>query len=355
MSKWNTGAQPKTRADWEEAGREAILDLLESRWVVPWAEAEARICGTGWDGFPRIQALQLHAARRTLIESEAILYESTRHTTPVVTVRLPAPAGKVKDMARLRGQRRKEYRRYLSWAVDYDLCGKIAEQVVMQTARMFQSEAGVWVPPQQDGDVTEVAGIRITGSFDGLAYILDTRTISRVASLVIEVKNINGWVYPWAKELWELLVRAARLAEETPVVPLFVCMRTAWQTWQMAQDIGFMQVQLTRQVFSPSIDRTAFATVISEFGLLASQAAAPDEHVASYLKSTLRRNPPVSPPAEDIEFWERSMLRFRELAPVILRFDALAGDLPDDARSRLFAAFKVAAGSAMLWTTVKGW
>ena len=355
MSKWNTGAQPKSRKDWEEAGREAILHLLASRWVVPWAEAEARICGEGWDGFPKIQALQLHASRTSLIDSGEILYEKTRHTTPVVTVRIPAPSGQLKKMARLRGRRRKEYRRYLAWAVDYDLCGRVAERLVVDTARMIQSDAGIWVPPQRPGDVTEVAGISITGSFDGLAYILDTRAVTRAASLIIEVKNINGWVYPWAKELWELLVRAARLADQTPVVPLFVCMRTAWQTWQMAQDIGFMQVQLTRQVFSPSIDRNAFDSVTSEFALLAAQVDAPDEHVTSFLRSTLRRNPPVSPPIEDMEFWERSMLRFKEVAPVILRFAALAGDLPEDVRSRMFAAFKAAAAPAMMWNTVKGW
>jgi hypothetical protein len=200
-----------------------------------------------------------------------------------------------------------------------------------------------------------VAGIKITGSFDGLAYILDTETVTRRASLVMEVKNINGWVYPWAKELWELLVRAARLAADTPIVPLFVCMRTAWQTWQMAQDIGFMQVQLTRQVFSPSIDPTEFAAVIGEFGLLASQAQAPDEHLAAFFKGTLRRTPPISPPPEEVEFWERSMLRFREIAPVIRRFDALAGDLADDQRSRAFAGFKKAALATMSWPSVKGW
>lgn len=168
MSKWQGGPLPKGQAEWEEAGRDALLDLLSARWVVPWAEAEARISGTGWNGFPKVQSVQLHAGRRQLVDADKIIEETSRHrVNAVVTVRLPFPKGKVKELARLRGVRRKAYRKYLSWATNQPLCGSYAERVVMDTAVLASTEAALWVPPQKVGDVDEIAGIPISGTFDG--------------------------------------------------------------------------------------------------------------------------------------------------------------------------------------------
>lgn len=356
MSKWQGGPQPKGQDEWEEAGRDALLDLLSARWVIPWAEAEARISGAGWNDFPKVQSLQLHAARVQLVADGKIIVDTSKQlVNPVVTVRLPFPKGRVKELGRLRGARRKAYRKFLSWATDQPLCGSHAERVVIDTARMASSDASLFVPKQRVGDVDEVAGLPIVGTFDGLAYLLDPETIAREASLVFEVKNVNDWLYPWQQEPWELLVRAARIADQTPIVPVLVCARAAYQTWNMSQDLGFHLFQFQNQLFNPSIDAEEFDALVAEFGLPAERGEAPHPHVWSLLTKTIRGAPPSPPREEGIEFWQRQLDRFRTVAPVISRFDVLAKKINDDARKRSYAAFKAAVAPVITWQRVNRW
>lgn len=71
---------------------------------------------------------------------------------------------------------------------------------------------------------------------------------------------------------------------------------------------------------------------------------------------TLRLAPPPAPPwKEDVPWYRRQASRLEVLAPTILRFDALAGDLPGNQRRRTFAAFRSAAHAAVRWDLVGGW
>jgi hypothetical protein len=346
-----------TPQEWEEIGRQALLDLLGDKHVVPWPEAEARISMTGWKDFEPVQPLQLMGARRSLQERGQIVVETTQHTPAVTTLRLPFLPGRKREIERLRGERRKLYRKYLSWAQDGNLCGKHAERVVLDSAKAAASEAGLWVPPQNVGAIHEVNGVPIRrGPLDVLAHILAVPQPTADAALVIEVKNIHSWVYPWTTELWELLVKASELGEATPVVPVLVCVRSAYQTNQMAKDIGFLGCYLGQQLFSLGIDATEFSAMVEEFGLVISQREGPVDPVIVFLTKTLRRSPPWSPPPEDIPFYRRQVERFRTLAPVIRKYEALAdGSVTGKARRTVFGAFRAEARARMPWPRVGGW
>lgn len=356
MARWKN-AKPTTQAEWEDAGREAILDLLAAKQVVPWHEAEARISHHGWAGFPPVQPLQLTAARRALAESGSIVVEHSAHDQPVVTIRLPFSQGTKRQVERLRGSKRKLYRKYIGWSQDQRLCGQHAEKVVLETAQSAATSAGLYVPPQQVGRITRVQGADISpNTLDVLVHVLDTDTIGLACSAVIEVKNIHTWIYPWAGELWGLLVKAASLATQgAAVLPLFVCARAAFPTWRLAQDVGFFTIQMTHQMFHPDVPADDVQHVVDEFGLLINRHAGPHEHIQSFFLKTLRYSPPPTPPPKDVPWYERQVERFRHLAPTILRFDALAESLPDDTRSRVWAGARSALASQSEWPLLRSW
>lgn len=351
------GREARTAAQWEDIAKAALLDLLSERFVVPWVEAEARIGATGWKDFPKAQPVQLSGARRSLRADGLIIEEVSNQTPPVHLIRLPYPAGRKRELERLVGARRKEYRKYLSWAGDQSACGKYAEKVVLESMEDAASAAGLYVPPQVIGEVREVKGVQVpVGPLDAVAHILDRETITEAAVMTVEVKNINAWIYPRTVELWELLVKAAELAAAIAVVPVLVCVRYAYQTQQMASDLGFFLCAMREQVFSPRLDKEEFERVREEFGLLMRQHTGPMSGVTSFLTGTLRRSPPLSEPRhEDVEWFRRQADRFRLIAPVILKHSALAEDLDVDTRRRVFLSFAAKAARACTWPTARGW
>lgn len=346
--------------DWISEGQNALLDLLSERLVIPWFEAESRISSTGWKSFHRVQPLQLHDARTSLVTDGHIIEDRTAHPIRVVTVRIPFPPKRKREITRLLGRRRKIYRKYLKWTNDEKLCGRYAERVVLESLKAAHSEAGLYVPLQVPGAIDQVKGVQVLpGPLDNLAYISDILELPSFTSalpLVVEVKNINRWVYPWAKELWELLVKAAQLATHFPVIPLLVCMRYAYTTRSMAMDIGFFCAPTVNQLFSPSIPESDFQDIVNEFGLTIIRHNGPLDSINAFLTKTLRKSPPLSPPYnEDIQWYKRQAQRFTTMAPVILAYRKLANNLKKDARSNMFKGFTTAAHAARQWPAVRGW
>ena len=349
-------AQGHTQDYWEQTGREAILDLLQDRFVAPWSEIEARIAVRGWKDYPKVQPLQLTAARKRLRADRRIIEEATRHPIPVRTIRLPFPPRKKRELARLCGSRRKKYRPYLSWSNNQDLCGKHAEKVVLESAKAAASDAGLYVPPQSLGEIASVNNVPLQrGPLDVLAHILELPAVNSQIPLVMEVKNIHDWIYPSARPLWEFLVKAAELAARIPIMPVIVCVRSPWTTSQMAKDIGFLTYQMRHQIFSPAIHSHEFDKLVCEFGLVMIRHDGPLEPIVTFLTTTLRSSPPPTPPDEQIPWYKRQAHRFQVIAPVILAHDALAGSLLDGARGRVFSSFRASAKQTFDWPSVRGW
>lgn len=348
----------RTQGEWEEEGRDAILALLSERLVVPWHEAEARITA-GWGGFARVQPVQLNAARQQLVQNDQVVVEHTDHSPPVATIRVPFRKGNKRQIERLRGERRKHYRKYLAWATDEASCGRAGERALVASLHAAASRAGLYVPPQPLGGIDEINGVSLgeRGPLDAFAHILnlDSAPIAEVP-LVVEVKNVHDWLYPWDRRVWMLLVKAAFLARTTPVVPLLACATSAWQTLQMAKDVGFFVASFGTQLFSPTlIDPEEFEFVRDEFGLNVRQDEDAQDPVVSVLSKLLRASPPPPPPeGEDTPFYRRQASRFAEVAPHILDFEVLAKPL-DEHRPETFRAFRARLRDVASWPLGGGW
>lgn len=349
--------KPKDQGEWELEGAEAILDLVNERLVVPALELEARISGRGYKDYWKVQPVQLGGARRRLLAEGLICEDTSKHTPAVTTIRIPYPEGRKREIERLRGEVRKSYRKYQAWTADHSVCGTHAERVLLSSLESAAPKAGLWVPPQKVGKIRGTGEDLLPGglTLDATAHVLDLDSLAVDATLMFESKNIHTWIYPSARELWELLVKAAHLALTQRVLPILVCVRTAYPVAQMAKDVGFFVCQTRNQVFSPKIDGD-FDVLLERFGFLMERAEGPIEPIVSFLTKTLRMTPPVSPPFdEDIEWYKRQVNRFQLLAPVILDHDALASTMRGPARSKVFSSFKYRASQAFEWESVRGY
>ena len=219
--------------------------------------------------------------------SAPVVLDETAHSAPVRTLRVPTNGNKTR-VEKLRGQKRKLYRRYISWTQDERLCGKHGEKVVEASFRAASGAAGLWLPAQTVGNVTRVAGKLVpeghtVDMWGWLADDLKGQPPRFTTPVVVEIKNKRRWLYADAPELWELLVKAALLVTEhdIAVLPILACSWSGPTAWWMAYDVGYFTAQMHVQVFSPEIDETAFDEVVEETGLLIARHDGPVDHMGT--------------------------------------------------------------------------
>lgn len=352
--------KPKGSTAWTREGVEAIIDLVQSREVAPWAEVEARIAHGPWKDFHKVQPVQLNGARQLLRDESPLRVveeASDHHDHPVITLRVPFKNNK-RHIERLRGAKRKLIRRYLSWTNDQDLCGQHAERIVLESIKASQTTAGIWVPDQSIGRIYAVEGVTVEpGPLDAHAYVLDLDTIAKKGNLVVEVKNVRHWLYPWSPEVWQMLVKAARLtAEVDDIAALLAAPHIAWQTFLMAQDIGLLTCPYREQLFHPAIAADQFDEIIDEFGLTISRHEGPHDAIVEWFAGQFRTGPKNQlQPDPSVEWFDRQANRLALVAPVLLQFEDLAGDLDGDARRVRFAQFKVRLEQVSGWELQRGY
>lgn len=107
---------------------------------------------------------------------------------------------------------------------------------------------------------------------------LDSETLAPIGpwgvTVLVEVKNIREWVYPRTQELFQVLVKAAKLTAALPTasfMPMLVTRRVQATTTFMAKNLGFFVIETKRQYLPAEhsrIDPVAFDEVRSELGLL---------------------------------------------------------------------------------------
>jgi hypothetical protein len=271
-----------------------------------------------------------------------------------VTIRLPYPDGRLRELERLRGARRKLFRRYLSWVANQQLCGTHGEQVVLHSLQAAASRAGLFVPQQTPGNIDQIGPAKNNGTFDAYAYVLNTETIQQEAVIAVEVKNINSWIVPSSQELWQLLLNAAEVTNQIPVLPLLVCVRYLYPVLRMAQDLGFFVTALEKQLFATSIAEDEFDEVVDDMGLAIQRHDGPSQPVVTFFERTLRRNP-LSPPPEKIEWFKRQVERFRAAAPLIQQYEVMSRDVDPLTRRRSFESFRARLPTVIGHPLVGGW
>jgi hypothetical protein len=288
-------------ADAEEyvaRARAAILAIIATEYAVVHPELEARISEAGnRDSDDNIDPHHVTTALRELRDAGEIRWDDavTKGGTTITTIQ-PADtrlrATRIEAAAR---RKRALLARYNGWSQGtkrhpHGLIGPAGESAV----RSAIWESGALQPAEPGaGEVRELLGVRLPGALDSAGYLvpLDRHKIPQPpVTVLFEVKNLRSWVYPSAPELYQLLTKAALVQTAHPdqrIVPVFVCRKAHKTTFWMAQQLGFMAIDMGIQ-YAGDVDEEDLYEVRSElhFQDLA-RGSGPSLRVRDRLKDTL--------------------------------------------------------------------
>lgn len=274
-----------TRSDWVRRSREAIVELLADQLAAPVIELEARISDRPWRSQRRpIDPHLLTEARRDLETAGLVerVEAITRGGSEVAVLQpTPIPRGKLRAATDAAARKRLLLARLRSWSKATphtpNLIGAGGEIVVHQSLLAAAAFGYRLVQPTR-GEVATLYGDPVPGGpLDNAAWLspMDHRTQAPTGStflVPIEVKNVRHWLYPNHWEIYQLLHKAAGLANahpEYPILPILVCRRAHYRTLQLAKDLGFLVFQTNDQYVQPSerIAAAHFEEVRTELGL----------------------------------------------------------------------------------------
>jgi hypothetical protein len=93
------------------------------------------------------------------------------------------------------------------------------------------------------------------GPLDNAALLstVDGGLPGQIVALPIEVKNLRDWLYPTNAEVYQLLLKAARLQQahsSVRIMPLLITRRMHITTFRMLKNLGAYAVQTKRQYIS---------------------------------------------------------------------------------------------------------
>lgn len=244
--------------EWVAAAEQRIMELLDSEGAAVWPEVVARISEPS-DPTDRIEPHHLHPARGNLESSDHI----THTTQPSsgqrpVTVWHPANLDRRRTRITTAARRKRAlYSRYLAWAQGSPsrpgIIGPAAERVVHESLREAAPYGYRLLHPTA-GEVRRAFGDQVPlGPLDNGAHLTvidDQDTPQTAGTILVEVKNTRDWIHARSELLHQLLAKAALLQRAYPhrsLLPVLVCRRAQYLTFQLASSLGFMVVQLERQ------------------------------------------------------------------------------------------------------------
>jgi hypothetical protein len=243
----------RTKNEWLQLARQAVLDLVDEELAVAHAELEARLCERGVVYDEQHDRLHSHIVTEAVqgLRSLHALEEVTHATRGSRTVKLLVPADRRlrrTEIDKAISRKGMLYARFLNLSTT---TGEAGERVL----RHSLSIAGPHLIPMETGygEVRTTMGHKLYGALDSGAWLhsLDDSGLPRVPfALPMEMKNRRQWFYPIHKEVYQLLGKAAVLQMKhpaQPMVPIFVCRAVhPWLAW-MAKDLGFLVTASRRQ------------------------------------------------------------------------------------------------------------
>jgi hypothetical protein len=249
-------------AEWVHVARESILALLQEENAVVWPEVEAKLADRRWKGAGvRIDPHHLTTARQQL-RAEGIILEPQKGTKGgrvVGVVHLADTSGRAEAVRSAAARKRLLQARYLRWAQGENYLGPAGERAIYEVLRDLAPTIGYRLEQPKGGTANTLFGAPVPGgALDSVAHltVFDANGAPvGQATLLIEVKNIRGWIYPGSPLLHQLLDKAARVRQafpDYPVVPVLVCRRAPYVTFRVAKALGFYVAQ-TRAQFVPTL------------------------------------------------------------------------------------------------------
>lgn len=254
------------RAGWVALGKVALAEMLDQHYAAPWVEIEARLSAKRWrDNSYTIDPHILTIAKGELLSDGQIvqLHAPTRGGGEVAVFHLPVVRGRSRLITDTAARKRLLVARWKSWARGSahmpNLIGEGGEAVVHESL-LAAGPYGYRVIQPTRGEITSLfGGVVPGGPLDNGAWLstIDARTQAPATQYLvpIEVKNLRHWLYPTHWEPFQLLHKAAGLANahpEFPVLPILICRKAHYRTLEMARDLGFLIFQTHDQYVLPS-------------------------------------------------------------------------------------------------------
>lgn len=234
-----------------------VLEVLGEHHAVVHAELESRIAESHFRGSPEnIDPHHVTTAIRELGKQDKITWTRavTRGGRAIETISLADPGRTLTAIDRAARRRRLLLGRYHGWSQGtqrhpHGLIGPAGEHAV----RVALTLSGALQPANPDfAECTHLLGTRLPGPADSGGYMVPVirGMPQHPVTVVIEVKNLRSWIYPSAAELFQPLRKAAQLQREHPdayIVPMLVCRRAHPTIYYMAQQLGFLVIEMDQQ------------------------------------------------------------------------------------------------------------
>jgi hypothetical protein len=253
-----------------ELGKKAIAGMLAEQHALAPNEHIARAGDRTWKGLPHpIDPHHLGTALQELREAGDI--ETTREATKgersVPIQHLADLHGRLQNYKEAARRKRALYSRFLGWSqatVRYPrgLVGPAGENVVRTMLREVAPSVGYLIS-NPDGDVGTLFDEDVPdGPLDSVVRlpVFDKDSDSGIGIWVlIEVKNVRGWIYRDDYRLHQLLHKAAALQNAHPernILPVLVCRRAQRMTYEMAKAFGFYVADTRAQFLRPVTEVT---------------------------------------------------------------------------------------------------
>lgn len=253
--------------------REAIRAVLDDQLAVISPELEARIAERSFVGErDNINPHHVTTALRELTRAGVITSEKavTKGGHTIETIQPADQHRRATKITHAAARKRLLAARYAGWSQGtlrhpHGLIGPAGEQAVRRAVLDAQTLQPA-VPGA--GEVKELLGVRLPGAADSAGYMLPfvDGIPGPPVTLLLEVKNIRGWIYPQSIELYQVLNKACVLQQarpDQPIVPLLICRRAHVTLFWMAKQLGFVVVDMQRQ-FAGEVDEDDVAEVRNE-------------------------------------------------------------------------------------------
>lgn len=254
-------------ADYVTNAKERIREILATEHAVVHLELESRISEAGYAGSGlNIDPHHITTALQELTRHNEIIWtapEASRGSHPVQTIQPANQHRRTTAITKAAGRKRLLYGRYLGWAQGdkrhpHGLIGPAGEHAV----RSGLLESGGMVPAERAAaEVKQLLNVTLPGSLDSGGYVvpLTNGLPDSTITVLVEVKNIRGWMYPSSAEIYQLLDKARALQHmhpDQPILPVFVCRKAHKTSYWMAQQLGFIILDMPEQ-FAGTVDEQA--------------------------------------------------------------------------------------------------
>jgi hypothetical protein len=263
-----------TEAEYTQRAEERIREVLGSEHAVVPLELEARISEAGYaDSGSNIDPHHItNALKNLLARGEVIRTEpaASRGGHQIETIQPADQRRRKTAITHAAARKRLLYSRYLGWAQGterhrHGLIGPAGEAAVRAGLLL----SGGLQPIRPDaGEVARLLDVDLPGKLDsaGIHVPLLQGQLGEPIVVIVEIKNIRGWMYPSSEEAYQLLDKACVLQAahpEQPILPVFVCRKAQRPIFWMAQQLGFMVIELGLQ-YAGDVEQSSLDEVRNE-------------------------------------------------------------------------------------------